>query len=740
MTNYRFPLAGDWSRSIGGRQIDFVRVPGCYRPVGECVLEYGFARPWPAQANRRYFLVTEGVLASAEFTFNGQALGRAGPWTRQRLEIPADLWADKNTLAVRICDAQESFGPPPGRRFDAGLVRAIYIESRPTVFLKDFCFQAELNADCTQAKCTVAVEINGADSAAAQVVLSERGGGRIIARAQATPDQPARFSVESPRLWSPSDPDLYTLTVTLEGAHADVLTESVGFRRIEARGRDFYLNNKRLLLKGVCRHEFTSRSGYSPSAAEVRRELALIKHAGFNFVRLVHSPQGPEVSRIAAELGLLVSEEPGTCFHDLADPAIYGPALECLGRTVKRDRNVPSIFAWLIYNECNPNSEYAMQAAEACRALDPGCRLGFADCSGKYDDIKAMVQAADLTFYGINVYGAWPAEYEQRMRLLADRPLVFTEWGGVTTQGNWRTEKTLCDMFVRHSRVGQTLRLAGCSYWAWADYEERSRPGPAAVNGWTIEGLLDQDGQPRPDLHILSMMCFEMDHPPLANLPRIEVLAQAPRRTSAWQAVDLTGIGGDQSALEKTIDERRSAQGCARLRLGKLLVNGIEFVCRDVGTLAHPLLLGPGREEIYIPIDRPVRSLAVLGHAALRGGFPRSSIQTVWSQDHEPPRNPGDPASEYELVYADGSQTVPLRHGLEILRGNDICRWWLTEPRGPETRPAVRAMLHPSYEVLRVDLWELTLDRPRFLKGLRWRLRDPESVQMLYAVSVEVAA
>ncbi|MCC7204338.1 MAG: hypothetical protein IT441_04615, partial [Phycisphaeraceae bacterium] len=313
----RFVLAGDWRRFIGDRQVDFVRVPGSHRPIGDCRLEHTFARPWPVDKSRRVFLVTEGVLATAEFSLNGQSIGRAGPWARYRFEIAPELLLDQNTLTVHLRDTVESFGPPPGRRFDGGLIRPLWLESRPVTFLEDFRFTAELDADCTRAQCEVAVEFNGLTPLPVRVVMAERDTGVIVVDTQATAAAPARFTLDQPRLWSPHRPNLYTLTVHASD-EGELLTESVGVRRIEARGQDFYLNNERLILKGVCRHEFTSRSGYSPPEGEIRRELALIKHAGFNFIRLVHSPQGPEVCRIAAELGLLVSEEPGTCFHDLA--------------------------------------------------------------------------------------------------------------------------------------------------------------------------------------------------------------------------------------------------------------------------------------------------------------------------------------------------------------------------------------------------------------------------------------
>ena len=758
MSENRIDLAGQWKRSVGGRDIGFVDVPGSYAPLGECVLERQFDCAWRGKAGQRLFLVTEGVLATAAFSLNGRELGTAGPWATYRFEIPAGLLKPRgNVLTARVRDIQEPFGPAPGRRFDAGLVRPLWIERRAAVFLEDVAFRAEPAEDFSSAACTVAVELNGGKGGKVDVVLAERDTGRVVGKGVATAAKAAAFTVEWPRPWSPEMPNLYTLTATLHGAPShgepsELLTENVGIRRIEVRGRDFYLNGKRLLLKGVCRHEFTDASGYSPSLAEVRRELGMIKHAGFNYNRLVHSPQAGCVCRTAAELGLLVSEEPGTCWHDLGNEAIAAPAVEALRRTVKRDRNVPSIFAWLIYNECLPNVDYAVKTAAVCRALDPGCRLGMADSSGRHDDVKAMVKAADMTFYGINFYSFWPNDYCERMKTYTDRPLVFTEWGGAWGQGNARALKDLCDSFVIHSRQGESLRVAGCSFWAWTDYEEHSRPAPAAIDGWTIEGLTDAAGRPKTDLQALSTMCFEMGREPLVRVPRSEVLCPAPRREEAWEPLALDDLQVEQAALEEEV--ARIRRGYLRYapyvtpqdpvlpampRFGRLLLDGIEMRCRDAAGPAAPLLLGKGCGEVVIPVGRTVRALAVLGHVALKGGYPASSVSSVYHKNAEATREVGAPAAKYEFVFDDGTEAEPLRHGLEVLRSNEICRWWTPQPRGPRTRPAVRVVVDKSYEVLRLDLWEHKFEKPRRLEAIRWRLLDADAILVLYAVSVLTA-
>ena len=737
----KLQLGGWWKRSVGGRCIDFVAVPGSYEPLGECTLEREFRWRVADEARRRHFLCTEGVLAEAEFSLNGEPVGRAGPWVPYRFEIPPGILKESNRLQARVRDTAVPFGLTPGRRMDAGLIRDISIERRPPAFISSLQFHYELAQDFATAACSVAVAMDGAArGTTVEALLEEAETGRPVASASAGAGQVIEFEVREPRLWSPESPHLYRLSVRARGgaADGDVATETVGFRRIEVRGRDFFLNGKRLVLKGVCRHEFLASHAFSPPHAAVERDLAQIKHAGFNFVRLVHAPPAAAVSRIAARLGLLVSEEPGACFMDLSDERIASAAIESMRRTVLRDRNCPSVFAWLIYNECNPDPAYARRIADAIRELDPGARpIGMADCSGAVDQVKEMVAAGGLSLYGINRYDSDPNAYLKIMESYPELPLVITEWGGRVGQGNPRTLAELCATFARHAQVGPPARISGSCFWVWQDYPEYTRAEPATIDGWTIEGLIDRQGTPRQDLLALSLMCFETDHPPVREAGQPRVLLPGPRRAETWESVDLERITGDQAALEREIEQARAVHGVTAPVLGPLLVDGIEFTPRHAEHPASPLLIGRGREEAVIPVNRSVQAIAVLGHVDFRAGYPGSGLFSVHTGAALAPRTLGQPASEYRFEFDDGSVAEPLRHGEHILRGNVVCRWWRSDPRAPFTRAAVEAVLHPSYEILRIDLWEKRFERPRLLRRIRWRLQDEESIQGVFAVSVE---
>ena len=171
--------------------------------------------------------------------------------------------------------------------------------------------------------------------------------------------------------------------------------------------------------------------------------------------------------------------------------------------------------------------------------------------------------------------------------------------------------------------------------------------------------------------------------------------------------------------------------------IGVTDAGGIAFAARGGDGPARPLLLGEGAASLTIPVGRTIRTLAVLGHVALRRAYPAAPLKPIWSTDDETAAAYGDPAGAYELVFADGVERIALTHGVNVLRGNALMRWWKTAPRSPETLPALQTIVDPSYEHWRADLWEHHLDRPRHLREIRWSLADPQAILALYAVSVE---
>ncbi len=99
--------------------------------------------------------------------------------------------------------------------------------------------------------------------------------------------------VENPILWSAENPQLYDLTLEIyneAGEMSGVIPQKVGFRRFEMKDGIMTLNGKRIVFKGVNRHEFSSVSGRHVSEEELRKDLKIMKQNNINAIRTCHYP------------------------------------------------------------------------------------------------------------------------------------------------------------------------------------------------------------------------------------------------------------------------------------------------------------------------------------------------------------------------------------------------------------------------------------------------------------------
>ncbi|MCU0792564.1 MAG: DUF4981 domain-containing protein [Opitutaceae bacterium] len=183
--------------------------------------------------------------------------------------------------------------------------------------------------------------------------------------AQALDRGVARVRITVPKaklqLWSHESPVLYTALVSLtpskdSGSAASHAAVRVGFRKIEVRDRDLLINGKRVLIKGVNRHDHDPDTAKVVSPEMMRRDLVLMKRFNFNAVRCSHYPNDPRFLDLCDELGLYVIDETNAESHDFHnslcdDPRYATPWLDRAMRMVVRDINHPSIIAWSLGNE-----------------------------------------------------------------------------------------------------------------------------------------------------------------------------------------------------------------------------------------------------------------------------------------------------------------------------------------------------------------------------------------------------
>lgn len=179
--------------------------------------------------------------------------------------------------------------------------------------------------------------------------------------------------VANPKLWSPTEPNLYDLKVeVLAGEEVlDEVSLRTGIRKIELTGNAFYLNDEELFINGTNRHQEYPYVGYAISDEANYRDAYKIKEAGFNFVRLSHYPHATSFLKAADELGLLVMNAiPGWQYYEEGE--FVENALQDIKDMVRRDRNHPSVVFWEnSLNESGMTDEFVVKANEVLKAELP---------------------------------------------------------------------------------------------------------------------------------------------------------------------------------------------------------------------------------------------------------------------------------------------------------------------------------------------------------------------------------
>ena len=174
--------------------------------------------------------------------------------------------------------------------------------------------------------------------------------------------------VENPALWTAETPTLYTLVVELqnkENETVDIESCKVGFRQVEINSRGVLtLNGKRLVIRGVDRHDFCAETGRTVSEEQMRKEIAVMKRLNFNAVRTSHYPNSVKWYDLCDELGIYLVDETNLETHgyggQLSASAEWTAAyLERATRMVLRDKNHPSIVLWSLGNESGAGANHA---------------------------------------------------------------------------------------------------------------------------------------------------------------------------------------------------------------------------------------------------------------------------------------------------------------------------------------------------------------------------------------------
>ncbi len=309
----------------------------------------------------------------------------------------------------------------------------------------------------------------------------------------------------TPELWSPDNPKLYNVTASFD---ADMVTDKVGFRTIERKGRKILLNGNPLSLRGIGVHEEDRDVGKCSDEADIRRRFAHLKDLGANIARAAHYPHHELVARIADEMGILLWEEIPVYWAIAFDnPPTFDNARNQLIELIRRDANRASVILWGVGNEnadTDARLSFMRGLVETARTEDPS-RLVTAACLINRETFRIEDRlAAHLDVIGLNQYFGWyEPGFEGLERLLAnsnpDRPVVISETGADAVAGlngpdtRLFTEEYQARILTRQVEIAaRTKYVVGTFIWLLYDFRTDRRQ-TRHQRGWNLKGVVAAD-------------------------------------------------------------------------------------------------------------------------------------------------------------------------------------------------------------------------------------------------------
>ena len=364
--NVQYPWDGYQDVAIG-------EIPTAYNPVA-CYIKTFFV---PEQmADRRVFVSFQGAESCIAVWLNGHYVGFAGDsFTPSEFELTDYLIEGENKLACRVerWSAGSWLEDQDFMRM-SGLFRDVYLYAIPKAHIADLHLKTLLDDSYTDAVLDLSVQMALDPSVGACSVSFElTDGGRLVASAacKAEASLHVQLPVKAPKLWSSESPYLYDLLLTVRDADGRVLEavpQRVGFRRFEMKDGMMHLNGKRIVFKGVNRHDFCTDSGRVVPVETLRRDLLTMKRNNINAVRTCHYPNSSALYALCDELGLYVIDETNMETHGTwetiergkrdIDYALPGNRMEWapmmldrVNSMFQRDKNHACILIWSCGNE-----------------------------------------------------------------------------------------------------------------------------------------------------------------------------------------------------------------------------------------------------------------------------------------------------------------------------------------------------------------------------------------------------
>ncbi len=413
-------------------------------------------------------LVFEGIGHYSKLYVNGSFVAehKCG-YTRFEVDITNYITIGDNEITV-VVDSHEINQPPFGFVIDylcfGGIYRNCYLRLLNSIYIEDYYFHND------NKKWYLDYKLNKNCDHKIQVIISEDN--KEIYNNIYNSNEVASENIENIVWWDLNNPKLYDLTINLfiNDKIVDTQKNTIGFRTIRFEEKGFYLNEKKIKIRGVNRHQSYPYVGYAMPKRAQEEDAKLIKELGFNAVRTSHYPQSPDFIKACDEIGLLVFEEiPG--WQNVGDESWQEIAIKNVKDMINRDKNNPSIILWGVrINESGDYHDFYTKTNSIAHELDKYRPTGGVRCFTHSELLEDIYTYNDFCNTGLDIHLR-----EKEFVTSSNKPYLVSEYGGhmfPTKSFDNETRRTTHSM-IHASVIDKALhddKILATFAWCFADY------------------------------------------------------------------------------------------------------------------------------------------------------------------------------------------------------------------------------------------------------------------------------
>ena len=513
-TMQRFYLNNDWSFKfdINSEESIPVRIPHTVKETPfnyfsedeyQTVSEYTTKLFAPLDWSEGNILLTfDGVAPYAEVFLNGEKIGEHySGYTAFTIDITDALEYGCNNELKVVVDSRESLNIPPfGNVIDymtyGGIYRDVYVDVKPAVYIADVFAKGRRDGSLT---CEVKIKGEITEGMKVRQKISLDGEEAFLCETNAENEMTLVSRLDNCSPWSVDSPTVYTLSTEIwDGDYPmDIHEVDMGFRDAEFRKDGFYLNGKKLKIRGLNRHQSYPYVGYAMPRSMQEMDADVLKNElGLNTVRTSHYPQSHYFLDRCDKIGLLViTEIPG--WQHIGDEAWQDQAVKNVEEMILQYRNHPSVILWGVrINESRDNDELYKRTNELAHRLDPTRST----CGVRNFKFSHLLE--DVYTYNEFIHDGKRPGCEPKSAVTSDKnkPYMITEYNGhMYPTKSFDCEEHRLEHAMRHTRVLNSVAsyadIAGSCGWCMADYNTHKDFGSG--DRICYHGVLDMFRNPK---------------------------------------------------------------------------------------------------------------------------------------------------------------------------------------------------------------------------------------------------